>query len=505
MNALPEWTELAEKRGLDPLGMQNSGVALYQSLLPGISNVTLRMRYYGFYCWLSDAYARHEGSTNLADWQRWVRRGEALYALVSSAEGSEGGVGGIDWANNRILLGEEEIDFAEAASTDAQVNRYLRQSMGVFGGAYYSQMVETGLFIEGAHGVPRATKGAGIAAAEAFRSVIGLTTEATLIAVIKSARVSRDELKSLEIIAPSKIPTTSSEREIYEQVLFSTSGEAAGSNPSRRSTLLLLLRVADALGTRPDPDDIRWYLFHGTNLKLPEALEAQRLRWEAYQAQDLFQLAAAGLLAWVIALVGEQEGGLALSEIATEVKVRLQQRDAAIAEATWKEFREGLLTTDDDYHSWATKIAGRRHTAEYKVWDALRLMAALHDRVQQRQDLTVEIEGSFPARGHARSIRTELAWFREHEGRPVFELIADYVLQRTVRRHSWVAMQKLRRQKDYTFLFEAHEGRIARRSDYLPVPTTPRLAPAIQFLADIHLVIPNGLTDRGRVLLGINQ
>lgn len=43
MNALLEWTEKAEKRGLDPLGMQASGIALYQSLLPGISNVTLRM------------------------------------------------------------------------------------------------------------------------------------------------------------------------------------------------------------------------------------------------------------------------------------------------------------------------------------------------------------------------------------------------------------------------------------------------------------------------------
>lgn len=37
----PGWTELAEKTGLDPLGMQNASTVLYQSLLPGISNVTL--------------------------------------------------------------------------------------------------------------------------------------------------------------------------------------------------------------------------------------------------------------------------------------------------------------------------------------------------------------------------------------------------------------------------------------------------------------------------------
>jgi hypothetical protein len=45
--ASPDWTDYRKKNGLDPLGMQNTSVALYQRLLPGISNVTLRMRYTG--------------------------------------------------------------------------------------------------------------------------------------------------------------------------------------------------------------------------------------------------------------------------------------------------------------------------------------------------------------------------------------------------------------------------------------------------------------------------
>ena len=65
MDALPQWTSKIDKRGLDPLGMQNAGVVLYQALLPGISNITLRMRYYGFFCWLSDAYARRGVTTDL--------------------------------------------------------------------------------------------------------------------------------------------------------------------------------------------------------------------------------------------------------------------------------------------------------------------------------------------------------------------------------------------------------------------------------------------------------
>lgn len=35
----PQWTEYRKKSGLDPLGMQNSSINLYQRLLPGISNL----------------------------------------------------------------------------------------------------------------------------------------------------------------------------------------------------------------------------------------------------------------------------------------------------------------------------------------------------------------------------------------------------------------------------------------------------------------------------------
>ena len=59
-----EWTERSAKRGLDPLGMQTSSIRLYQSLVPGVSNVTLRLRYYALYPWLSHTYAKYVGHTD---------------------------------------------------------------------------------------------------------------------------------------------------------------------------------------------------------------------------------------------------------------------------------------------------------------------------------------------------------------------------------------------------------------------------------------------------------
>jgi hypothetical protein len=76
--AYPEWTEYRKKNGLDPLGMQTGSVNIYQRLLPGISNVTLRIRYYGLYAWLARTYAKEIGDTNPKTWQRFIRRTEAL-------------------------------------------------------------------------------------------------------------------------------------------------------------------------------------------------------------------------------------------------------------------------------------------------------------------------------------------------------------------------------------------------------------------------------------------
>ena len=43
-------------RGLDPLGLQNSSVRTYALLLPGLNNVTGKLRYYSFYAWLLHQY-----------------------------------------------------------------------------------------------------------------------------------------------------------------------------------------------------------------------------------------------------------------------------------------------------------------------------------------------------------------------------------------------------------------------------------------------------------------
>ena len=134
---------------------------------------------------------------------------------------------------------------------------------------------------------------------------------------------------------------------------------------------------------------------------------------------------------------------------------------------------------------------------------ALKLMASLQARVDTRPDLAAVIDERFPPVGpwtFARSIRSELAFLRRRANAAMPEMARELLADRIVRRHSQVATLKFARQRDYTFLFETEDARLKYRASYAPVLTTPRLGPAITFLADLRLIGPNGLTAAGETL-----
>jgi hypothetical protein len=72
--------------GLDHLGIELISVNLYQAMLPGITNVTERARYYSFYPWCIHRYAQ-KGPTNRTrtNWIKWLRALDFSYATACVA------------------------------------------------------------------------------------------------------------------------------------------------------------------------------------------------------------------------------------------------------------------------------------------------------------------------------------------------------------------------------------------------------------------------------------
>lgn len=514
----PEWTEYRDKSGLDPLGMQNTSVNLYQTFLPGISNVTLRMRYYGLYGWLCRAYARKVGDTNPETWKRYIRRTEALYALVSCRRGGEGGVAGIDWATQTLASTPDgAIDFGQAAEPGSEAH-YLQQAWGAYGAAYGSQLFEIGILTRsGEHDIPLLSMDIGEPIASAFEKAIGPLAQ-EFFAVIQRGSVTMAELDRFRPLSPSEIVVTSDERAHYESLLVGDVPGAPAAN-SRRLTVQLLLNITALLGRAPRPDEVRWVLYAGRDdaghpLALTHpALAAQRKRWWVYHANDLCHVALETLLKFTLDTIGTHPDGIALERLlpfcATQI---LEAADST--PTSWSALLDSTTPAQNAYGAnpdsdWSLsqnviRGAGRnddRVCSPETAWCAVRLLAILHKRVQT-EDHGVGTElGDFNTDAF-HSLLTETRFLNRHADEDFRLLLERLIEERVVRRHLWVAFRKFRYQRYYTFLIEMDDGRLRLRDIDGPVFTNPRLGPALTFLRDIHLIGDQGLTNRGARVAG---
>ena len=516
--AYPEWTEYRKKNGLDPLGMQTGSVNIYQRLLPGISNVTLRIRYYGLYAWLARTYAKESGDTNPVSWQRFVRRAEALYALVAQHKGHESGVAGVDWASRALEpTNGTVIDFAAAAEPGSP-DFYLKQAWGAYGAAYASQLYEIGIFAEAkGHTIPVPGEKIGDRAASAFAE--GLSSLATpYLAAIHNGKVSRAELERLAPVTPSEIPENSDERTCYENILFANAGIERPDDIDRRRSLQLLLAVTKQRGRVPGVFDVRWILYAGYDaqnhpLQLPgDELIAQRWRWWVYHANDLLHVCYEGLLKYSLDVLGEYPAGISLSRLIGECTARLIKARDDEAD-NWKTFRkshpapQNCLLPDDQSGEFYLQRELIRRTRPHGVCEAadamlaVKLLAVLHNRIRSSPKDPADELGKLD-RSLVHSLVTELRFLEAHENDSFAQFIARLIEERVIRRHLWVGLRKFRYQGDYTFLFETDEGRVRLRAMDGPVFTNPRLGPALTFLKDIHLIDDNGLTAHGKKLAG---
>jgi hypothetical protein len=508
----PEWTTKAEKRGLDPLGMQTTSVSLYQQLVPGISNVTLRMRYYGLYAWLAQRYARDVGDTSVERWCLYLRRAEALYALVAVHAGGERGVAGVDWATRTLAASGDEVVFHPGCDRSEGEPQYLKQKFGVFAAAYGSQLVDIGVleYVPG-HTIPVPTRGTGEKLADAFAAAVGAVGDAFLETAV-AGTASKARLVELALMLPSRVDAGSSERDLYERLLFVGHSKQDQRAMSRRLSLRLVLMTAKNLGRAVSMDDLRWNLYasHGSphaGLSSDALMEKQRFAWVVYQANDLLHVCYETILKLALDILGGTPAGMPAERLARETVARMMSAVEDFGATSWQQLLSTLplatnpLSDEDTTSELAlqrTAIRGSRPeviVGEQCIRSALLLLATLHRRFGNELERIATELPLLAASEFTRSIVTELRLLELHSHEPLVTFLSRIVSQRVLDRHLWVAIQKFRGQGDYTFLLESDDGRVRLRQKDGPVLTNPRLSSAVAFLEDIHLLNEDGPTQ----------
>jgi hypothetical protein len=510
---VPSWSKAGSwTLGRDPLGMQATSVRLYRSLVPGLTNVTNRLRYYSFYCWVIQHYEEMEHSSDEARWRVFIRRAEALYALacnVVDPQQSDGLAGGL-WASAfRQVLPANTIDLRPHTDEPGQSSQYLKAGRGNFGQFYIASMTEVGLLSRSSR-IPIVSDRLGREMAEAFAEAVGKTTK--LISTgIRTGKITPTELREIgEVAHPSRITPDSNEMGLLRDYLLAKD-EQLGSGTARRSSAWLLLDllrrgisaedetgVRKAFYNRRMPDGSP-YLGRGTTID----------RWRAFQANELCHIAFEALLNGLLA-------GLQNDPLGVEPHLlvgRLVEPLLAKLGATGRSWRDWATEVGTDFagseESLSDPILATLRDVDLAsstdgLASALQMLATLWIR-WGGADASVRDTIELHAGRGGRSLSGVLRTLNAHASNDIADALLHTIRRHLIADHLTIAGRKLAASGTFTYHFTLSDGVVSDGRLTTYAYTNPRLRNLIRFLQDANLHDGSTVTEAGLRFLSENQ
>lgn len=514
--------------GLDHLGVQSPCIALYTQLLPGITNVTDRARYYSFHPWLICSFEQRYTNHSLEEFRRVLRRAECLFALIAIRHDRV--VGDIDEGRHgigmvgrlkllRIPEDAGKIVLDDYATLDGP-NRYFKNKLGGLGQYYFGPLRDLRVLDHSPQGKthpPGYDRERGRGLADAFARGV---PEDAFFKVLEAPAFSWTDLDKLEAFCPCALPANPAEHELLLD-LFLARSEAYQSDGggTRRASLGLMLDLA---GREGHPDYafeglLRGGAYAGT---LPDgspwlvdgAFRRVQRGWGTYQRNELLSLALQGLFAAVLRAVERDHGGR-LRQTMDAADVGKQLWSAAgkklslplsdfIAEvrAELPEVGDWLNPGHELQRGWQLQDLGLDdEQLEEVVAESIYVISALLARGVDEYpygDFDLDPEYFNPHEIHLLSLRH--AWQYDWGRMPVGDWVGWLSVHWGIARHLRVALRKLRGERRDTFRIRPLEGELRVVDVPPPTYTTPRVGRSLQILRDLGLV---GSTDQQAVVL----
>lgn len=526
--------------GLDHIGTQGPCIQIYSQLLPGITNVTDRARYYSFYPWLIRSY--EERDIHRQDFNAFLeayRRADCLFTMIAERHaqvmGDDAarhgpGMVGRETLNDAVrLIGEGKSVRLSTYTTREQTNeRYFANKLGGLGQYYAGTLTQLGILVTVDKPWLSYTRERGEPIAQAFD--IGVDGRSFWQAV-DADTVSAKTLDALQDFCPCCLPQRQGEQAALLDIFFDRKSEFEAQGVQRRKSLALLLHLAGALQAAglPSLDEATFRaaaytesLADGTAWRPPAFLAHTRLAWAYYFRNDLVSVAMQKAFAIALtALVTEPAPPASIEDFSQSLAKRPELLKA-LGKLKVKTF-DGLCSS---LESGAPALGDFMANEHELAWAATRL---------SRERLQLDLEPAFLA-----SVVSMLALLRmrENQDAPAYGSLtmdqaqlrdspinlesfrkrcvkwSDMTLSAVVadliawilESHLHVALRKLRQSSTATFRVHPTERGIEVRGD-IPVPakTNPRIRQAIRILRDIGALAreTDGSGDLRATTLGI--
>jgi hypothetical protein len=503
--------------GVDHLGIQQTPVRIFSTLLPGLTVVTDRVSNYSFYPWVAWAYDQ-EGDWGDLDFFRVLRRAECLLTLVAERHAqtqdedvvlhSRGLVGRNTLAPALREKVPRPIPLGELAAPRAEnPDSYFQHEAGGLGQYYLGPLRELGV-LQRSGARFEYSDDIGVPLAKALDSRVD---RKAFLKVVKRGLVDEWELDRLGSFCPCHLAGHVPERELLIDLLFTRTREPGPPDDLRRQTLLLLLDLAaqrDHLGTAPLDAAFRaacltGAIDDGSPWRVPEPWKGVTRSWATYERNDELSIGVLGIF-WAALRLLDEEGGQAESTWAVGTLVSRAVRGAlgkesgrklsdviAARAASLPPLSDWQVPEHEFLRSFDVRSEARSGDVEAclrAALDTLTALAARHTEPQPYREIAIPPDylNDYPL--NLSSFHHQLGG--EWQALSVAEWAAMLATDWGLEAHLRVALRKMHYEsRDKFLLYVTDEGVRRRPGTEAPLPgfTASRLNRAVQFLVDLGL------------------
>jgi len=506
----PFWgSSLKLIRGLDPLGLQTTSEAIYANLLPGISNLTNRLRYYGFYCWLIDFYQKKEKKGNSKEQYNFIRRAELLIAIIMQSENNEIlQITGSSFAASLINNTTENFyDLAiGAAQKTANETVYWKYPSGAFGQYYFSPMNTLSLILMASNTdgdtiftVSKPTRVHSVSGQElaaAFESKIPNNVKEIFYNCITSGKLFKEHIAILyTYFAIEKISPDSEEWKLYVSMLLDKD-EPTQENEElftfhRKETIRQLINFAI------DNDNLfNWktFLLKAYNQKLdPQNINENitQIAWYSYKLNEYYQFACGSVFfatsQYLQSLQSDQYLPQFVKDLASLIVVDLsssynitpeQNIVSLLKNSSILESEESLVNQIESLKpNEYIKFASYGITLFFKLYiENIHFLKSLRDFIIQNNTIR---DGNMV---------DGLLFLNEMQNFTVLSFIEHFILNKIIYRHQKVAIRKMGDTNQSTHKFIIENQYIRHIDSFPPRFTSLRLNTLFNLLSDLSVV-----------------
>ncbi|MHB8809850.1 MAG: hypothetical protein ACYC9M_07520 [Desulfobulbaceae bacterium] len=295
--------------GLDHLAVQAPCINLYARMLPVITNVTDRARYYSFYPWVVWALEQrghHYGNTFID----LFRKSDCLFTLIAERHAKVAGGERDDHAAATVGSGNmaapvngvrdgQSVRLSDVACREGE-GRYFKNKLGGLGQYYIGVFRELGFMTGDAQSGIKNVREVGGAIAKAIDRHVNRDL---FFKTIDEDVVSAERLDELHGFCPCVLSKSPEEHSMLLDMFFVGGQFFSQEELARRRTLQMLLSLADNLarcGVAIDIEQFRGCVYSSslpdrTSWQPPERLQKSRQQWAIYVRNEILSLAVQGI------------------------------------------------------------------------------------------------------------------------------------------------------------------------------------------------------------------